>query len=201
MSLKDDLSNAANSAASPLRAFQGDPLQVAKNLLQGVDNGQRVPVTATKTSYGLTIHAVVGNKRGVIGAIHEIAPSQALQLDEEWEVNANGKGIPRELIPQILTGRTLALQRYDLYKSTLEQVFGTPELITLADQLGPVSVRFMWRNPNPSDIGAVLQSTPLISVYEFVDVYITALTRPISAGNIIVGTNATMTWRDIRRLQ
>lgn len=182
----------------PIRGFKDDPIGF---LLRGVDNGQRVPVTRTRTAYSLTIHATVGNRRGVIGAVHEISTRQRQDIEEEFEVNSLGTGLPRELIPQNVTGRSIQLSRYDLYKSTLEQVFGTPELITLADQLGPVSLRMMWKNPNSGDIDLVTQSQSTISVYEYTDCYITDLTRTVSMGNVIVGTGASLTWRGCRPLQ
>lgn len=181
-----------------IQGFKDDPKGF---LLRGVDSGQRVPVTKTKTAYGLTIHARVGNRRGVIGAVHEISAQQALQVDDEFEVDANARGLPRELIPQIVGSRTLTLRRYDLYTATLEQVFGTPELITLADQIGPVSLRFMWKSPQPSDVGAIVANSNTLAIYEYLDCYITNLGQTVSMQNVIVGREATLIWRNVRRIQ
>lgn len=186
-----------NTFANTARGFVDDPIG---SLLRGVDNGQRVPVTKTKTAYSLTLHAVVGNRRGVIGAVHEISTAQSLQVDEEWEVDALARGLPRELVPQVVTGRSFTLNRYELYSATLAQVFGAPELITLADHLGPVSLRLMWKDPNPSDFGAILANTQM-SVYEYTGCYLTQMTMSASMSSIIVGTNAQLMWTSIRRLQ
>lgn len=178
----------------PLKAFANDPLS---QLRSGIDNGQRVPVTKTMTSYSMTIHARVNGKQGVIGAVHEIGLNQTQTIDEEYEVDSLGKGIPREIIPQILSSRTLTLQRYELYTATMEQVFGQPALITLADQVSPVSVRLLFKRPEPSDVAAVLQNNSKMTAYEFTNCTISNLTKTYSMGNIIVGANATLIWRDI----
>jgi len=187
-----------NPFTAPLRAFRDDPMGT---LLRGVDNGQRSPVTCVKTRYALTLHAQVGNRRGVIGAVHDIAHSQSLIVDEEYEVDQLATGLPRELVPQIVANRTLTLQRYDLYTATIEQIFGTPELFTLADQTGPISLRMMWKDPNPSSVAAIVQAQSAVSVYEFTHCYITSLGRTARTDNAIVGTNATLVWGNIRRLQ
>ena len=189
---------ASDFITKPIQGFKDDPIGT---LLRGVDNGQRVPVTKTRTAYSLTIHAVVGQKRGVVGAIHEISTRQRQAVDEEWEVDPLGRGLPRELVPQAIEGRTITLRRYDLYAATIEQIFGAPELITLADQLGPVSLRLMWKVPNSGDIDLITQQQSTISVYEYTDCWITDLGRTMSTANIIVGADATLIWRNCRRLQ
>lgn len=186
----------------PLRTFREIRSDPIGTLQRNADNGQRVPVTRTKTSFSLTIHATVGNRRGVIGAIYEIAPRQSLQVDEEYEINSFGKGHPRELIPQIVNNRTLSLRRYDLYTQNIEQVFsGSREILTLADQIGPVNLRLMWKGVDSSALGPILGGT-VMNVYEFIDCYITDIGRTVSAqDDVIVRADATLIWRDIRKLQ
>lgn len=181
------------------REFLGDPLAFVRN---NQDNGQRVPVTATRTSYGMTLHAKVGNKRGVIGAAHELAVNQNMTIDEEFEVDALATGLPRELVPQIVTGRTLNLQRYELWTQTMSQVFGTPELITLADQRGAFSVRVSWKQPGGSQVGSIFDPSlaPEQRVYEFMQCYISSWGQTMSMNNTINGANATIVWRTCRRL-
>lgn len=185
--------------SKPFRQFIDDPLGSSKQILE---SGHGVPDTSTVTSYALRLHARVGNRRAVIGAVHEIALDQSRQVDEEYEVNALGTGLPRELTPQNVSTRTLTLRRYDLYAQTIEQLFGSPELLTLADQLGPLSMRLSWQSPQAGSLSASLlnQPTARTRVYEFVDCYITTLGRTVSTDNVIVGANASMVWRTIRRL-
>lgn len=193
-----------DSLTRPFRAIVDDPLG-SLNRGVGSTNSSDIPATSTRTSYGLTIHAKKGNYGyAQIGAVHEVSVNQTLTVEEEFEVNALSKGKPRELVPQNLTARSLTLQRYDLYANILEEVFGSPELITLADQLGPVSMRMHWRSPTDrTALGLLLpqmtQSSSL-RVYEFTDCWITTLGRTYSTGNTIVGASATITWRDLRRI-
>ena len=175
--------------------------------LNAVDNGDRTPNTTTQTAYSLQLHARFGLKQGVvgIGAVHELSTSQTLQVDEEFEVNKEATGLPIELIPQILTGRTLTLQRYELYRKNIEQVFGNSDtgLLTLCDQAAPLSVRLMFKGPSPSSILGDLVRNPnaAVRIYEFQGCYLTQLGKTYSMANVIVGANATLTWRQLRRLQ
>lgn len=196
----DDFRRIADAHNRAFQGFKDDPLG---SLQRGVDNSAGVPNTRTRTSYALTLHARVGKKVGVIGAVHEIVSSQSLQLDEVYEVNALSKGVPRELIPQILSRRSMNIGRHDLYASTIETVFGLPAELALVEQtLGPVSIRWQWKVPgNAYEALALPQLTPRMAIYEFVDGYLTTLTRTANANNVIVGTQGVLTWRTIRQLQ
>jgi hypothetical protein len=179
--------------------FFDDPIGT---ILRQTDNGQRVPVTRTKTAYSLTIHARVGTRQGVIGAIHEISTRQRQDVDEEYEVDALGQGLPREMVPQIVSSRTIQLRRYDLYSATIEQVFGAPtELVTLANQIGPVSLRFMWKAPTANDLNLLLPNQTQLVAFEYTDCYITDLGRTVSTSDIIVKADASLVWRNCRQLQ
>lgn len=182
------------------RAFLDDPIE---SLRRGIDNGQRVPDTATETSYALTLHARVGNKRGQIGAVHNISLRQHLTVDEEFEVDLFGRGLPRELIPQIVSGRTIQLQRYELYRASMSEIFGAPELLTLADQTGTISLRFTTKAPQPSSIlGAFIRDpSSQMRVYEFIDCYIVDMGKTYSTDRVIVGAEASLIWRNLIRLQ
>lgn len=184
------------------KAFLDDPLHTPLPLL---DSGNRIPVTRTRTSYTLTLHARVFRngiyKSGVIGAIHEMSSTQTRQVDEEYEVDLLSDGRPRELIPQNLTGRTLNLKRYDLYSATMEDVFGTPEIYVLSEQTTPLTLRMTWRNAEASVPTAVISRTSPTRVYEFLDCYITNFGRTASTRDVIVGADATLVWRKLVRLQ
>jgi hypothetical protein len=194
-----DFTKAVDAVGSPFRAFRDDP---KGTLLKMADSGQRVPITTTKTSFSLTIHATSANRRGVIGAVSEISVRQSFVVDEEYDVHVDGRGLPRELVPQIMSSRTLRLNRYDLYTQTLEQVFGSPtEIILSAKAIGPISMRLTWRPPERSTLGAIVVAQSTTSVYEYGDCYITDIGRTMSTNNVIVGADATLVWRTLRQLQ
>ena len=200
--------NVKNSLVAPFRGFKDDPLG---SLLRAADTGQRLPETRTKTSYALTLHATAGNRRGVIGAVHDVSTRQGYQVEEEYEINAQGRGLPRELVPQLVSTRTLTLRRYDLYTKTMEQVFGLEGYfdpseplgpLGLVDQIGPISMRMTWKTPEPLSVASVFLSPKNeLVVYEYCDCYITELGRTVSTGDVIVKADATMVWRSVRRLQ
>lgn len=202
MALLDDLTE-------PLRGFKDDPLKSIDSLGRFVtrfgDNGNRLPKTKTRTAYALTLHATVGNRRGVIGAVYDIGVHQSRPVEDEFEIDAGGRGLPRELVPQVLSTRSISLKRYDLFRATIEQVFGNStspisEFVTLADQMTPISMRLTWKMPQNTDIEYVVANQPNQRSYEFVDCYFTDLGRTVSMGNVIVGSDATLTWRNIRAL-
>lgn len=194
--------------ADPIKGFLDDPIATLKK--GSPDNGQRVPGTTVRTSFSLTLHATVYDaakgivRRGVIGAVSEIVPRQQMKVDEEYELDRFGRGLPRELVPQNLTNRSLTLRRYDLYTKNIEQIFNGNALVMLIDQRTPISLRMTWRDPNPSLVGQIANPetyTAATQVYEFSDAYITDLGRTISTNNVIVGADATLIWRKLTRLQ
>ena len=75
-------------------------------------------------------------------------------IDSEYEVNASAHGMPADLVPQTVERREIRVSRYDLYPLIMEEVFGTTELITLADQASPFVVRERWVGPAFDLLGA-----------------------------------------------
>lgn len=190
----------------PIRQFLDDPLSV---LQRGVDNGQRVPVTETETSYALTIHVAVPRgpdgrpKRGVIGGITRLAENEARQVDDEFEINREGKGLPVDLVPQNLTSRTLSIARYELYKKPFSLVFGNRPINVLTDQTMPFSVRLTIKAPqSPSSIVSAFIKDPTSSmtVYEYYGCHFTDKGTTRDVKDIIVGVNATLKWTGVQPL-
>lgn len=199
--------NPLDPLRGPLLGFKDDPLGT---LVRGATVGASgPPKTKTKTTFALRLHARVGNRSGVIGSVFELSPNQVIQVDDEFEVDSLAEGVPRELVPQALTSRTLQIARYDTYVATMEQIFGSqsvlgggPELLTLTDQRTPISMLMYWTSPLVSDIDFVVESQKQLNIYQFCDCYITNLGRRLSAkDDVVVRADATMTWRTIRRLQ
>lgn len=183
----------------PFRAFVDDPIG---KLTRSPDNGNRAPQTKVQTSYSILLKAQVGAKRAIIGAVHEFSPQQTLSVDEEFEVNSFGKGLPRELVPQALTGRTIRLARYELYQESIEAVFGLPELLTLADQTGPISLILSWKDPNATALTNFLPQTVNTQrnrAIIFSGCYLTSLGKTYSTQNVIVGADATLVWTNIQK--
>lgn len=102
-----------------------------------------VPQTATRQSHALVIR--VGGR--TIGAIHSWGPSTTRTVDAEWEIDSAGHGMPVDQVPQTVERREVRIARYDLYPIIMEQVFGSPELVVLADQARPFSCREVWTGP------------------------------------------------------
>jgi hypothetical protein len=202
--------NRGKSLVSPLtnlgQAFATDPLGTALSFL---DSGNRLPQTRTVTTYALSLHMRVANRSGPIGAVHEVSHNQNIQISEEYDVARNSIGLPRELIPQNLTTRSLRLGRYDLYRSTMEQIMGQPfELLMLNKQIGPISMRLTWKYPDAAPwvdnlSGATASAADRKAqsfVYEFQGCYITGMGKTMNVGNVIVGSNADLIWHRVQRI-
>lgn len=184
---------------------QGLVTNPVQGLLRGVDNGLRIPQTSTVSPSSLTIYASVSQggsvRRVQIGAIHQVRLAQRLEVEEEFEVGFGGNGTPVELIPQVLSGRTLGIGRYDLYAANFEQVFGDTNFLRLTDQIIPLSLRLKWQSPPGSDVAALVAfGTPSVSVIELQKCFFTDLGRQINREDVSVGADATLTWTSIRKV-
>jgi len=155
------------------------------------------------TPYALTLHAGVNGKYATIGAVKEISVTQNMGLDQEYDINLGGEGLPVELIPQKLDTRTMRLQRFDLYTSRLEHVFGQPgELLLLTQQLGPINMRMTWRTPSASPIFErfALNKGAKTAIYEFKNCYLTSISRTVSIEQATVSASADLVWQTIQRV-
>lgn len=82
-------------------------------------------------------------------------------VDAKFEVDGNGHGMPVDLVPEAVTRREIRIARYDIYVQIMEEVFGSAELIVLADQFRPFSCREVWKGPafNPFGLANSLAGT------------------------------------------
>jgi len=144
----------------------------------------QLPLTTTRLSHALTIRAGPGR---VVGAIHTWDHSQSRQIEEVWDMDANAVGYPADIIPQTLRTRTLKIGRYDLYTDTMEEVFGTRELITLTDQYRPFSLREIWRAPLRAPVFAEVQSAAIASLNNVRDTLVGKAERATSNALAMMG--------------
>ena len=74
-------------------------------------------------------------------------------IDTQYEIHRYNTGEPIERIPQVQTGNSISVDRYELYTFHLGEAFGVPvmgggtDLVNLAMQIKPFQVREMWRDP------------------------------------------------------
>lgn len=193
--VRNDISGKAVGAAGSIHPLLG-------SLTDSLLTPKQLPVTRTRTSHALTIHAVsnkpspsilgVGFRRGIIGAVHTFSVSQGRQLEDVYDVDRYGNGEVADVVPQNLTQRQIRVARYDLYTKLMEQVFGD-ELVTLADQDSPFTLRTVWAEPGP-----IFNSRRRI--YEYTGCWFQDLGRNASADdNRIVNVDATLVWTRRRR--
>lgn len=174
--------------------------------LRGGTQSGEMPQTRVRTSYAATLHINTGKRRAVIGGIQEFSTDQTRQVDDEFEVNSAAVGLPRDVIPQGLTGRTIRIARLDLFSATMEDVLGD-DFTTLCDQRGPLSIRKVWKNLGNAGLADPASGSDLlrpiaqqITAYEFTGCYLTGMSRAVRAEDVIVATNVTMTWRGKRKI-
>ena len=154
--------------------------------LRRFTNTSQLPLTKTRLTHALTIRS--GNGR-VVGAMKAFSPSQSRVIDEEYEVDSQASGLPIDLIPQTVNRREIRVERYDLYNVLMEEAFGSTELVTLADQSRPFSLREVWRGPSGVLVGGQ-------RIYEYLGCWFSDLGRTLAADNDRVSlANATVVWQ------
>lgn len=177
--------------------FIDDPLsglslrQDAQNALDSPRSvaHQGAPTTRTRSTLALALFVTVSGAPRPIGMVQAINMTQSRQVDEEYEIDVDGVGLPADMVPSIVSSRTLSIKRFDLYASLLEQVFGTSEILTLADQTKGFSLREMWTDPTAVIFGAR-------SYYEYRNCWFTQLSRNLQVtGDRISGADATIAWQ------
>lgn len=107
------------------------------------------PQTLVRSSHSLTIRA-----NGVsIGLINGWNPTISRTITPVYEIRQRTSGDPLEKIPGNVTGQTIAIQRYDLYKGRMETAFGTPDLMMLSLQDAAFEVLERWVFPSSPQVG------------------------------------------------
>ena len=107
-----------------------------------------VPETLVKTSHSLTIRS--GNV--TVGLINGWNPAQNRGIAPIYQIGTFHLNVPSgepvEKIPGNVTGQTIAVQRYDVYKQRMETAFGTTDLMMLTRQDRPFTVKELWKYPD-----------------------------------------------------
>lgn len=140
------------------------------------------PSTSTRTSHALTIK-VLGQ---TVGFINGWNPTQSRTVTPIYEVGVDNSGNPVEYMPGNITGLNISINRYDIYKTRMEEVFGTPDLVMLTRQSEPFDVHEIWRFPFDD------QNTER---FIYAGCWFTSLGRTIrSDDNRIINVNATLVY-------
>lgn len=180
--------NFFDDPAGAIKGGINDALPVLGKVNSFLDNHLNLPPqTATRTTHALALYVTVNKRPRPIGAVQSFASTQNRTVDEEYEIEVNSVGLPRDLVPQVLGTRTLTIKRYDLYTSLMEEVFGDSEFVMLTDQATPFTLRKVWTPPS-------LFSEP--SYFEYRGCYFTSLGRSLSSTDTrISGADATIVWK------
>lgn len=103
-----------------------------------------VPETTVRSDHALAIRA-----NGItVGMIQTWAPSQSRNATDIYEFNPPSTGEVVEVMPGNVTGLTIQVSRYDLYKRRMEDAWGPNySIVMLSDQTTPLEVREVWSNP------------------------------------------------------
>lgn len=107
-------------------------------------NQYNPPNTLARTGHSITI--LFAGK--ALGMINGWAPQQSRQITPLYEINSETSGLPLENIPGNVQNLTMAIQRYDLWSSRLEQAFGSVDLSMLSNQQSPFQVQERWIAPS-----------------------------------------------------
>lgn len=101
------------------------------------------PDTLVRSSHSLTILA----NGKAIGLINGWNPGQNRQISPIYELNSESSGLILENIPGNIQNLTIAVQRYDIWPTRMEEAFGTVDLTMLSNQQAPFAVQERWVSP------------------------------------------------------
>jgi hypothetical protein len=164
-------------------------------------NSSTLPTTKTVTS-----HAMVLQRRDndgsmlIMGAVNGWNPSQTLALSDVFQLgaipgpfDADSYGLPYEKVPGNVGSQSVSVTRYDLYEDLFEDAFATAQgrpLDELSNQVDPMEVQEVWRQPTPSLGDDNWGQRKYAVVYE--GVWVSNVSRSYSASDQrIVNVNAT----------
>ena len=189
-----------NAFILPVQGLVGDPLNALQN---GISPQRDIPDTATRTRYSISLEARVGKRMGRIGAVSKITRNESVALEDLYEINVEASGLPRDIVPQILSNRTINIERYELYRDPFSRIFGkNTELHKLCDQTSPIILRITKRTPSASSLlgnlaRAALAAAPDYEVHEFPG-YFESMGEVFDTQNPVVGVQASFRWLDHR---
>jgi len=104
-----------------------------------------LPNTSTRTDHAITIR--VDGK--TIGQIQDWNPQQSRTVTPTYELNSATSGSVLENVPGNIGGLTIGVNRYDLYTSKMEEVWGVNfNIQMLTDQSNPITVQEKWLLPS-----------------------------------------------------
>lgn len=145
-----------------------------------------VPVTAIKTSHAVSIR--INGK--TIGRIQTWNPSQTRGVVGAYELNAATSGEVVENVPGNIGGLNIRVDRFELYKEPMMEIWGGVRWEMLTDQTNPLSVNEKWRFPDGTTETKV-----------FVGCWFTSTGYTLSAtGDRIVNVNAAMMYQKVYTL-
>ena len=150
------------------------------------------PNTLVRTSHALTIK--VGGT--TVGLINGWNPTQGRTITPIFEVGEDDSGNPVESVPGNVTGLTIAISRFDIYKIRMEEAFGTPDLVMLTRQSQPFEVMEIWEIPEFINLNqARIASGGDKERFIYQKCWFSSLGRTIrSDDNRVVNVNATLVY-------
>jgi len=127
-------------------------IQGASDWLNAQDTGGFVkgpPMTQTALSHAITIKSQRGLR---IGRIQAWSPNMSRTVDTVFEVQAANTGEPLERVPQIQGTNSISIDRYELYTAHMGEAFNVTiqngsDMFSLVQQINPIYVREVWRDP------------------------------------------------------
>jgi len=108
----------------------------------------RAPTINTRTDHSLSIRS--GGR--TVGRIQEWGPSHSRNVSQVYEINVATKGGVYETIPGNVSGLNISIVRFDLYKTKMEQAWGSGfDIHMLSDQHTPITINEHWKNPDGTE--------------------------------------------------
>jgi hypothetical protein len=142
----------------------------------------KTPFTRTRTAHAFTLQV-----RGVIiGAAQSLSFRQSAGITDIYELNPYAHGLPNHLAFDGVTGRSISLERLDLYTDQLEEVFGDGEWLHLGQTIPNLTLDEVWKAP-----GSFLADRKM---YRYTGVAIESIDRNVRATDPLITVSASLRW-------
>ena len=156
-----------------------------------------IPLTQTAVVTSMKIFVTASNsQRNEIGQLTHLTPHETRTITDSFVIGNSPPDVPFELIPGVVTTRTLTARYVSLYVMPAQQALardGQGVVASLSDQNTPFDIQIALLNPNTTQTKTITYQGCYISDY--------TATQDIAGGDIRILEDVTMVYRTVQATQ
>lgn len=150
-----------------------------------------IPLTQSAVVTSIKLFVTAANsQRHEIGQLTHLNPHETRTITDSFVIGNNPPDVPFELIPGVVTTRSLDARYVSLYVLPAQQAFARDDqnvVASLSDQNTPFDIQVTLQNPNTGQTKTLTYQGCYISDYN--------ATRDIAGGDIRILENVTIIYR------